>query len=150
MCCSSSARSTSRSCTGRDLRQDSRMPCPFCQRISNGDCSAESDHAIAFADGYPVSPGHTLVVPRDHVSSIYDLTDEQQAAVWALVARVRKQLADERAPSGFNIGLNDGAVAGQTIDHAHVHVIPRHEGDVSDPRGGVRWVIPDRARYWDR
>ena len=125
------------------------MPCPFCDRIERGEHSAASTGAVAFADGYAVSRGHTLVVPRRHVTSLFELNDAEQADVWALVAQVRATLASAHAPSGFNIGLNDGASAGQTIDHAHVHVIPRYDGDVPDPRGGVRWVIPENAPYWD-
>jgi diadenosine tetraphosphate (Ap4A) HIT family hydrolase len=125
------------------------MPCPFCQLIDRRECTAESPHAVAVKDAFPSTPGHTLVVPRRHVLSIYDLPEAEQADVWALVAQVRSQLAAEYSPAGFNVGLNDGAAAGQTIDHTHVHVIPRYEGDVHDPRGGVRWVIPKRARYWD-
>jgi diadenosine tetraphosphate (Ap4A) HIT family hydrolase len=125
------------------------MPCPFCERIHRHEYSAESMHAVAFPDGYPLSEGHTLVVPRRHVSSVYDLAPDEQADVWALAARVRAALAKVHRPAGFNVGLNDGAAAGQTIAHAHVHVIPRYEGDVPDPRGGVRWVIPGKAPYWD-
>ena len=122
--------------------------CPFCSRIASGDVTAVSEHAVAFPDGFPVSRGHTLVVPRRHVPSVYDLTEAEQADVWRLAARVRARLAAELAPAGFNVGLNDGPAAGQTVPHAHVHVIPRYEGDVPDPRGGVRWVIPERAPYW--
>jgi diadenosine tetraphosphate (Ap4A) HIT family hydrolase len=125
------------------------MPCPFCDRIERGEHAAASQHAVAVGDDYPLTRGHTLVLPRRHVASIYDLPQAEQADVWALVAQVRSQLAKEYSPAGFNIGLNDGAAAGQTIDHAHVHVIPRYDGDVPDPRGGVRWIIPERAPYWD-
>ena len=93
-------------------------------------------------------PGHTLVVPRRHVASIFELTEEEWGAVWSMVGVVRRELADEEVPDGFNIGVNDGTAAGQTIAHAHVHVIPRRTGDVEDPRGGVRWVIPAKVRYW--
>lgn len=68
--------------------------------------------------------------------------------MWKLVAEVRSRLTDDLQPDGFNIGLNDGEAAGQTVMHAHIHVIPRWKGDVPDPRGGVRWIIPDKARYW--
>ena len=105
-------------------------------------------HARTFRDGYPVAQGHTLVVPRLHVPSVFDLAPEAQAAVWKMVAQVRAQLIDELHPDGFTIGFNDGVAAGQTVMHAHVHVIPRWNGDVADPRGGVRWVIPDKAAYW--
>ena len=76
------------------------------------------------------------------------LWDDEQAAIWRLVAQVRGKLASERRPDGFNVGVNDAPAAGQTVPHAHVHVIPRRVGDVADPRGGVRWVLPGKARYW--
>ena len=125
------------------------MPCPFCDRIAKADHSAESIHAVAIEDEYPLSRGHTLVVPRRHVASVYDLSSEEQADVWALAERVRSDLVGSVAPDGFTIGVNDGTAAGQTIPHAHVHVIPRFAGDVPDPRGGVRWVIPSKAPYWN-
>jgi diadenosine tetraphosphate (Ap4A) HIT family hydrolase len=95
-----------------------------------------------------VADGHTLIVPRRHVGSVYGLSAVEQEAIWTLVARVREELLTRLAPDGFNIGLNDGLAAGQTVPHAHVHVIPRWNGDVPDPRGGVRWVVADKARYW--
>lgn len=107
-----------------------------------------NDHALAFRDGYPVSEGHSLVVPRRHLVSIFDGTDEELQGLWSLVSRVRVALVDEFSPDGFNVGVNDGRAAGQTIMHGHVHVIPRHGGDVADPRGGIRWVLPERAKYW--
>ena len=103
---------------------------------------------MAVRDGYPVSEGHTLVVPRKHAASLFELSHEEQSAVWVLAREIRNRLQAELSPDGFNIGLNDGETAGQTVPHAHVHVIPRNRGDVPDPRGGVRWVIPDRAAYW--
>jgi diadenosine tetraphosphate (Ap4A) HIT family hydrolase len=99
-------------------------------------------------DAFPVTEGHTLVVPRQHVASIYELSAEEQAALWAVVAEARGRLNDDLHPDGFNIGLNDGEAAGQTILHSHIHIIPRRDGDVADPRGGVRWIIPEKARYW--
>jgi diadenosine tetraphosphate (Ap4A) HIT family hydrolase len=83
-----------------------------------------------------------------HVASLFDRPAEEQAALWWLVAEVRSRLQAQLKPAGFNIGVNDGQAAGQTVDHAHIHVIPRYNGDVADPRGGVRWIIPDKARYW--
>jgi diadenosine tetraphosphate (Ap4A) HIT family hydrolase len=127
--------------------QSAATVCPFCS-IDVGRVLASNEHAVAFADGYAVSRGHTLVVPRRHVASLFDLTPDEQAALWTLVAEVRRRLLDELTPDAFNIGLNDGVAAGQTVMHAHVHVIPRWSGDVPDPRGGVRWVIPAKARYW--
>jgi diadenosine tetraphosphate (Ap4A) HIT family hydrolase len=121
--------------------------CPFCH-LEKLRITLENYCAVAFRDAFPVTEGHTLVVPRRHVASLFELSDEEQAAVWKLVALVRAKLARELNPDGFNIGVNDGAAAGQTVPHAHVHVIPRREGDVADPRGGLRWVLPARARYW--
>ncbi len=108
---------------------------------------AETDLALAFADAFPVAAGHTLVVPKRVVPHFFDLTAKEQAAVWKLVAVVRGRLARQYQPDGFNIGLNDGTAAGQTVLHAHVHVIPCYCGDVGDPQGGVRGVIPSRRKY---
>lgn len=123
--------------------------CPFCERSSEPS-ELRNAHAHAFRDGFPVSHGHTLVVPLRHIARLDDCTEEELDAIWALVTRVRAALAAELDPSpdGFNIGINDGEAAGQTVPHLHVHVIPRYQGDVPDPRGGVRWVLPERAVYW--
>ena len=121
--------------------------CPFCDRASRAGLS--SAHSRAFPDAYPVTEGHTLVVPVRHVESVFELPAEELADLWRLVAEVRLELSASYRPDGFTIGVNDGAAAGQTIPHAHVHVIPRRRGDVPDPRGGLRWVIPDRAPYWE-
>lgn len=122
--------------------------CPFCD-VQADHVWAKNDKALAIYDGYPLAEGHTLVVPRKHVASLFDLGIDEQMAVWRLVAEARSALAVRFRPGGFNIGLNDGQAAGQTVSHAHVHVIPRHSGDVPDPRGGVRWVIPEKAQYWE-
>lgn len=111
---------------------------------------AGNRHAAALLDGYPVSEGHTLVIPRRHVPSIFDLSGAEQSDVWALVAEVRDRLRARLAtqPEGFNVGPNDGVQAGQTVMHGHVHLIPRYKEDVPDPRGGIRWVLPRKANYW--
>ena len=101
-------------------------------------------------DDFPISEGHTLVVPRSHVASLFDLPASELAEVWKFVSRVRAELANRFQVSAFNIGLNDGRAAGQTVLHAHIHVVPRRDGDVPDPRGGVRWIIPEKADYWTR
>jgi diadenosine tetraphosphate (Ap4A) HIT family hydrolase len=103
---------------------------------------------MAFYDAYPVSVGHTLVVPEEYVASIFELPVDRQADLWAVVADVREILRQRHSPNGFNIGINDGTAAGQTISHAHIHIIPRYRDDVPDPRGGIRWVIPEKAQYW--
>jgi diadenosine tetraphosphate (Ap4A) HIT family hydrolase len=120
--------------------------CPFCRRDLSREVAASS-HAVALRDAFPLSEGHTLVVPRRHVGSLFDLPSSAQADVWRLVGEVRDALA--ASADAFNIGVNDGEAAGQTVPHAHVHIIPRHSGDVADPRGGIRWVLPERAVYWD-
>lgn len=123
------------------------MPeCPFCQRLA---AAPDQDGlAAAFPDGFPVADGHTLVVPRRHCADIFDLSEREYATVWRLVREVRDHLQARLAPDGFNVGVNAGPAAGQTVSHAHVHLIPRRDGDVSDPRGGIRWVIPRTADYW--
>jgi diadenosine tetraphosphate (Ap4A) HIT family hydrolase len=126
------------------------MPaCPFCSLDPSREWLG-NENAIAFADAYPITDGHTLEIPRRHVSSIYELTGEQQSAVWDLVSEVRQRLLADLKPDGFNIGINEGIDAGQTVEHAHVHVVPRRKGDVTDPRGGIRWIIDDKADYWTK
>ncbi|MFB3853841.1 MAG: HIT family protein [Vicinamibacterales bacterium] len=122
--------------------------CPLCQRARDGALVCENTRAVAFYDGYPVSPGHTLIVPRRHVADLFALSREEQQALWELLPVVKNALERAHSPAGFNIGVNVGQAAGQTVAHVHVHVIPRYHGDVADPRGGVRRVIPDRADYW--
>ncbi|MFO0631137.1 MAG: HIT domain-containing protein [Polyangiales bacterium] len=107
-------------------------------------------NALAFAieDGFPVSPGHTLVIPRREVRTWFDATPAEQAAIFALVDEVKRRLDDrEPRPDGYNVGFNSGEAAGQTVMHLHVHVIPRYRGDMDDPRGGVRHVIPAKGNY---
>ncbi len=105
--------------------------------------------AIAIADAFPASRGHTLIIPKRHFVSLFDATDEERSALWELVEQSRQHLRSKYSPDGFNIGINDGIAAGQTVMHLHIHVIPRYAGDVEDPRGGVRWVMPDKAKYWE-
>jgi diadenosine tetraphosphate (Ap4A) HIT family hydrolase len=109
---------------------------------------ARSATAEAFPDAHPLSPGHRLIVPRRHVQSIFDLGEDRFADLWRLVHEVRGIPTERYLPAGLAVGCNDGAAAGQTVEHAHVHVIPRFPGDVEDPRGGIRSVIPEHARYW--
>jgi len=109
----------------------------------------ENALATAFLDRFPVSQGHTLVIPKRAVGRLADLSRAEQEALWDLVTEVTAALQEKHAPDGFNIGLNDGEAAGQTVPHLHLHVIPRYAGDVPDPRGGIRWVIPAKAPYWD-
>jgi diadenosine tetraphosphate (Ap4A) HIT family hydrolase len=123
------------------------VKCAFCelppQRIVE-----ENEHAVLVFDAFPVSPGHSLVIPKRHVSSFFDVSDIERLTLLKLLNRARDRAVIEQQPDGFNIGINDGAAAGQTVSHLHIHLIPRYHGDRPDPRGGVRWVIPDKADYW--
>lgn len=125
------------------------MTCPFCglppQRIVR-----RSENCVAFADAYPVSPGHTLVIPERHVRSFFETSAEEKAGLLRLLEWCRNDLSTRYAPAGFNIGINDGEAAGQTVMHLHIHLIPRYAGDKPDPRGGVRWIFPEKADYWSR
>ncbi len=126
------------------------VPCVFCDRIERGAVLLSNDLAAAFLDGFPISQGHMLIVPRRHEADFLALSPEEQACIWAIVQPARVLIeANGQPPDGYNIGINIGEAAGQTVAHAHLHVIPRHRGDVADPRGGVRWVIPGKARYWE-
>lgn len=121
--------------------------CPFCtlapERIIDAD-----ELAVVIRDGFPVSPGHALVIPRRHIGSYFELTDAERISMLHLLRRAHARLRAEGLLGDCNIGVNDGAAAGQTVPHVHMHLIPRTPGDVEDPRGGVRWVIPSKARYW--
>ncbi len=124
--------------------------CPFCKRIrGHRGLLGTRRTAVALPDAFPVSPGHCLVLPKRHEPDFFELTRDEQADIGDLLWELRELLEAEHDTKSFNVGVNIGAAAGQTIDHAHVHLIPRYDGDVPDPRGGVRWVIPDRAPYWD-
>jgi diadenosine tetraphosphate (Ap4A) HIT family hydrolase len=120
--------------------------CIFCR--PRAEQLAANELAIAIMAGYPVSPGHALIVPLRHEPDFFSLTADEQAALMALVNPVREVLVEQFAPDAFNLGVNAGKAAGQTIQHVHLHVIPRYSGDVAEPRGGVRWVLPETARYW--
>ena len=121
--------------------------CIFCTR---GEAQAVHRHELALVlpDTYPLTKGHSLVVPRRHVASFFDLTVDERMAILELLDRAKADLDQQHAPDGYNIGINNGAAAGQTVMHVHMHVIPRYANDTSDPRGGVRWIFPDRAAYW--
>ena len=120
------------------------MSCPFC-----GGEGEILGNELAFAryDAFPVSPGHLLVIPRRHVADWFDLTDEELEAIFSLIREGKALLDAEFCPDGYNIGINCKEAAGQTIFHVHVHLIPRYAGDVENPRGGVRGVIPEKRNY---
>jgi diadenosine tetraphosphate (Ap4A) HIT family hydrolase len=121
--------------------------CPFCS-LPDSRIVIGNERGVVIRDAYPVSLGHTLIIPRRHVGSFFDLAGPEQAALLELLGRARTALDAEHRPDGFNIGINDGPAAGQTVAHLHIHLIPRYAGDCTDPRGGVRWIFPDKADYW--
>lgn len=121
--------------------------CPFCT-LGPERILLENENGIAIRDGFPVSPGHTLIIPKRHAASFFDLAETERTALLKLIDQAKKELDAEFHPAGYNIGINDGAAAGQTVPHLHIHLIPRYEGDLPDPRGGVRWVLPGKAKYW--
>ncbi|HJJ81739.1 MAG TPA: HIT family protein [Methanocorpusculum sp.] len=120
------------------------MSCPFC-----GGEGEILGNELAFAryDAFPVSPGHLLVMSRRHVADWFDLTDDEQEAIFSLIREGKALLDAEFSPDGYNIGINCKEAAGQTVFHVHVHLIPRYAGDVENPRGGVRGVIPEKRNY---
>jgi len=122
-------------------------PCRFCN-LSSTDIVIANDLAVVSRDSYPVSPGHTLVIPKRHVGSFFDTTTEERLALLELIDKAKLGLDNEFHPAAYNLGLNDGPAAGQSIPHVHFHLIPRYEGDRTDARGGVRWVLPEKAKYW--
>lgn len=123
------------------LHKSTDAGCPFCQPAPERELISESATAYAMLDKYPVSPGHSLIIPKVHVESYFDLSDKHRTACWLMVDRIKKLLTSQFRPNGFNIGVNIGEVAGQTIPHAHIHLIPRYNGDVDNAIGGVRNVI---------
>ena len=121
--------------------------CPFCT-LPESRIVAENAHGLVIRDAYPVSPGHTLVIPKRHMCSFFELRPAERSDLLALLDQAREELQVSLHPDGFNIGINDGPAAGQTVPHLHIHLIPRFRGDQTDPRGGVRWIFPDKADYW--
>jgi diadenosine tetraphosphate (Ap4A) HIT family hydrolase len=121
--------------------------CPFCD-IPADRVIRENRNAIAFHDAYPVSPGHTLVIPRRHVASALDLEEDELEDMMILIDICTHELQQQGA-DGFNIGVNVGRAAGQTVMHVHFHIIPRYINDQPDPRGGIRKIFPEKAAYWN-
>lgn len=121
--------------------------CPFCT-LEPTRIIASNSYALALLDGFPISPGHSLIIPKQHITSFFESTRDVQNALFDLLEEVKTELQNRYNPDGYNIGINDGAAAGQTVMHLHIHLIPRYAGDQSDPRGGVRWIFPDKAAYW--
>lgn len=123
------------------------LACPFCT-LPQERIILQNGQGLVIRDGYPVSPGHTLIIPKRHVGSFFDVSEEERTSLLRLLDEAKSALDAELHPAGYNIGINDGAVAGQTVPHLHIHLIPRYDGDRPDPRGGVRWIFPGKAKYW--
>jgi diadenosine tetraphosphate (Ap4A) HIT family hydrolase len=122
-------------------------PCPFCQLDPNR-ILAEDELTVVYRDGFPVSLGHTVIIPRRHFATLFEATEAEQAALLKALAQARDIIDRHHQPDGYNIGINHGQAGGQSVPHLHIHLIPRYRGDKEDPRGGVRWVLPDKAKYW--
>ena len=121
--------------------------CFFCS-LPKERVLSETKKSLVIRDGFPVSEGHTLIIPKRHIPSIFEVTPEEQTDIYTTLEDAKKQLDETLNPDGYNIGINDGISAGQTVMHLHVHLIPRYSGDQKDPRGGVRWIFPEKADYW--
>lgn len=122
--------------------------CPFCFPPSSR-VFYKTQLVVGLWDSYPVSPGHALLVPRRHVPDWFEASEEECRELMEGVQAARAAILEKHQPQGFNLGINMGEAAGQTVFHLHVHLIPRYSGDVEDPRGGIRRVIPGKARYWE-
>ena len=122
--------------------------CPFCQLLNGNQVVVEYGTVFAILDKHPVTEGHHLVISKRHVSDYFNMSYNEKSDAEALLSLLRRQiLEDDPSVHGFNVGANCGAVAGQTVMHAHIHLIPRREGDVEEPRGGVRGCVPDKRVY---
>ena len=121
--------------------------CPFCN-METGRIQYENKKFFVIRDGFPISPGHTLIIPKLHIASLFELQDNDFIHLREAIHSAKAELDINFSPDSFNLGINDGEVAGQTVHHLHVHLIPRYKGDQSDPRGGVRWILPEKAKYW--
>ena len=127
--------------------------CPFCeilQGATNPRIIFERAEFVAIWDGFPVSKGHALLVSKRHAGSFFDLSIEERCDALESISKLKDLIDGKFSPGAYNIGINEGAEAGQTVPHVHIHVIPRYKGDVVDPRGGIRWVVPDKADYWSQ
>ncbi|MEO8655120.1 MAG: HIT family protein [Ramlibacter sp.] len=109
---------------------------------------ASNEHGFVIRDAYPISPGHTLIIAKRHVGSFFELATDERTALLLLLEQSKIAIERELAPAGYNIGINEGVAGGQTVPHLHIHLVPRYAGDQPDPRGGVRWIFPDKAKYW--
>jgi diadenosine tetraphosphate (Ap4A) HIT family hydrolase len=120
--------------------------CPFCD-VPEDEILLENDLCFARWDKYPVSRGHLLIIPFRHFANYFDATEEEITDLWKLVHAAKRLVREQHSPDGYNIGVNVGRDAGQSVPHVHVHLIPRYQGDTDDPFGGIRGVVPGGAHY---
>ena len=125
---------------------DPNDPCLFC-RPKQKETIAETEYAVLVTDTYPVSLGHCLVVPRRHIASYFECTEDENRDFRTLILKAKEHLDKQYSPDAYNIGNNNGLAAGQSVFHLHIHIIPRYKGDVENPKGGVRWVLPKKSQY---
>lgn len=125
----------------------SDQDCRFCMANPNREILIEGKYGLAALDRHPVNEGHFLVIPHRHFPDYFDISDEEREEIWSLVAQGKKLIDEKYNPDGYNIGINVGEAAGQSVPHLHIHVIPRYKGDVENPKGGVRGVVPERKLY---
>lgn len=123
------------------------LSCPFCNPVPERELIAESAMVYSMLDKFPVSSGHALIIPKRHTASYFDLSFKEQSACFFMLNKVKEILQKRFNPDGFNVGINIGETSGQTVPHVHIHLIPRYNGDVEEPRGGVRGVIPEKRSY---
>jgi len=119
--------------------------CPFCD--GDDERIVKNDLAFAIYDTNPASPGHALIMPNRHIAEYFEASREEKIAMLELVDEMKQAIDKKHSPDAYNIGVNVGEVAGQSVPHIHIHIIPRYKGDVEDPRGGVRGVIPKKQKY---
>jgi diadenosine tetraphosphate (Ap4A) HIT family hydrolase len=129
------------------LKRRENPLCPFCNPESDRELIVESATAFAIFDKFPVSNGHALIIPKKHNANYFELSLKEQYACILMLNTVKQIISNKFKPNGFNVGININEVAGQTIHHVHIHLIPRYIGDVKEPRGGVRGVIPNKKNY---
>jgi len=128
------------------MMEEKQENCPFCS-ISQNEIIKETSLVIVKRDLYPVGKGHSLIIPKRHIASFFETTPAERKDLIDMLEIAKKSLQKDLNPDGFNIGINEGVIAGQTVMHLHIHLIPRYKGDMPDPRGGVRGVIPEKQKY---
>ena len=129
------------------IKKNGEIECPFCNPDFRSQLIVESAFVYSIKDKFPISDGHSLIIPKKHCSDYFRLSTKEQYACWLVTNKVKKILEEKYNPDGFNIGININESAGQTVPHVHIHLIPRYKGDCDDPVGGIRNIFPSKANY---